>query len=134
MPDPQEAVTIHNVLGFQKAEDSSHALIGFKPHVGNEFALAFTPTTLGELFATTVNALGQWSMPRMQDRPIAAISPRWVEVAQEGQDDFAMSFQLDHGGWIHFYQDRKTLERLIDVLTSIVRGESSLPPSGSGAH
>jgi hypothetical protein len=128
------AVTIREVLGFQKEDGASHALIGFQPHAGNEFALAFTPETLSALFATVVNALGQWPMPRMQNRPICSVVPQWIEVAHEKKDSFSMSFQLDHGGWVHFYQDRKSLERLIDLLTSVVRGESNPPPSAHGAH
>jgi hypothetical protein len=128
------AVTIRKVLGFQKEDQSSHALIGFEPHAGNEFALAFTPETLSVLFATVVNALGQWPMPRMQNRPICSIAPLWIEVAHEEKDSFSLSFQLDHGGWVHFYQDRQSLERLIDLLTSVVRGESSPPPSERGVH
>lgn len=125
-------VEVRNVLGFQKDAGGSHASIGFQPVAGNPFGLAFTPEVLTALFSAVVNALGQWPMPRMRDRPICAIDPKWIEVGQAGSDSFALSIQLDHGGWIHFYQSRQSLVRLIDLLNGLVN--PSTPPTSGTPH
>ena len=127
------AVLIRNILGFQKDEGGSHALIGFKPMAGNSFALAFTPEVLTALFAAVVDALGQFPMPRLQNRAVCAISPSWIEVGEEN-DNFVVTYRLDHGGSVSFYQDRQSAERLLDLLQSVVKPESSHPPSGSVQH
>jgi hypothetical protein len=101
---------------------------------GNAFALAFTPTALTAAFSAIVNAFAQWPMPRMQNRPICAIQPKWVEVAQENPESFALSFQFDHDGWLHFYLNKETAQRLIDTLNAVVHSESTAPQGGSVRH
>jgi hypothetical protein len=130
-PNDAPVVLVRNVLGFHKDEGGSHASIGFQPVAGNPFGLAFSPEVLMALFSATVNALGQWPMPRMQNRQVCSIAPKWIEVGQDGPDDFALSMQLDHGGWIHFHQNKESLERLIDLLISTVRGAPNSPLPGT---
>ncbi len=119
--DDTPVLLVRNVLGFHQDEDGSHASIGFEGADGMTFGLAFTPESLCSLFSAVVNALGQWPVRRMQDRPFCAIEPKKIEVGQEGAEHYSLSFQLDHQGCVHFYLDEDSAGRLLKLLAAAVR-------------
>jgi hypothetical protein len=130
----EPAVLIRSILGFQKDEGGTHALIGFQPMAGNPFALAFTPDVLTAAFAAVVNALGQFPMPRLANRPVCSIVPSWIELGEEGPEDLALTFRLDHGGSISFYLNKESAERLLELIQAAVRPVSIPPPPESATH
>jgi len=125
-------VPIGQTLGWQSAPDGQRVVIGFHPETGPDFALSFTQEGLMANITNGLSALSAFPTPKMTDREVCTIAPRWIEVAGAA-DDFVLTFFLDHGGSLAFSMNKESAERLSQLLAATLH-PASTPPSSPGTH